>query len=361
MLSSDRIVSLALDLGFDEAGVTPAFPVPTLAAYRLWVSRGFHGEMGYLAREDRVARRENPDMVLPGVRSVVCVGLNYYQGALDSALLEETGRGRISRYAWGIDYHDLMQPRLQELARRIIGEAHRGASYRCYVDTGPVLERAYAARAGLGFIGKNSCLISPRLGSWLFLGVILTDADLTPTSGRNQGGCGSCRRCIDACPTGAIVAPYVVDARRCLSYLTIELRDAIAEELRPLVENRVFGCDVCQEVCPWQRFARPTSETAFYAQRPEDVVPRLADLVGLTQHTFRDRYSGRAVARANRAGLVRNAIVALGNWGHPEAAAPLTRAQVDPDEMVQAHARWALDRIAGGKAITSTRPSPSGT
>ena len=356
MLSSGRVLSLALDLGFDVAGVAPAFPVPGFDAYRRWLARGFHGEMGYLAREDRVLRRGNPDIILPGVRSVVCVGQNYYQGSVNGDVGQDTSRGRISRYAWGIDYHDVIQPRLEELAHRIVDDAQDGASYRCYVDTGPVLERAYAAQAGLGFIGKNTCLISPGLGSWLFLGEILTDAELTPTKGKRRGGCGTCRRCIDACPTGAIVEPYVVDARRCISYLTIELRDTMPEELRSLVGNRVFGCDICQSICPWQRFAQPTHEAAFHALHEDDIAPRLADLANLTTETFRERYTARPIARAGQEGLVRNAVVALANWGDSRAAKLLNRISGDVDPTVQALVEWAPSHPTRNREGVSAQP-----
>jgi epoxyqueuosine reductase len=345
MLSSRWVVSRALDLGFDVAGVAAAFPVPTLNAYRTWVSCGYHGQMDYLARRDRVLRRTNPDIILPGVRAVVCVGLNYYQNEPVHPALGQVGRGRISRYAWGVDYHDLMLPRLEALMSRI-SAASPGASHRCYVDTGPVLERAYAARAGLGFIGKNSCLISPIFGPWLFLGEILTTAELEPTDAESPGDCGPCRRCMYACPTDAIIAPYIVDARKCLAYLTIEYRGAIAENLRPLLGDRVFGCDACQEACPWHRFARVTKEPQFRPRPRFDVAPHLAGLAGLSPEAFRQRYGGRPIARARRDGLARNAVVALGNWGDRRAVGPLRRAMTDADPIVRDHAEWALASMA---------------
>lgn len=344
MLTSRWVVALAKSLGFDVAGVTTAYPVPTLNAYRTWLSCGYHGDMAYLARPDRVVRRANPELVLPGVRSVVCVGLNYYQEEPSHPSPRDPGRGSVARYAWGTDYHDLMLRRLEKLAARMAYESP-GVECRCYVDTGPVLERAYAARAGLGFIGKNGALISPTFGPWLFLGEVLTTAKLEQTP-PSTGSCGSCRRCIDACPTGAIVSPYVVDARRCLSYLTIELRGPIPEHLRSQLGTRVFGCDVCHEMCPWHRFATPTSENAFRPRPRFDVAPHLGSLALLSREDFARRYDGRPIARAGRDGLARNAIVALANSGDPQAEAPLTHVAAEGDEATRALAEWALRRLA---------------
>jgi epoxyqueuosine reductase len=345
MVDSDRVLSLALDLGFDVAGVAPAQPVPTMDAYVDWLSHEYHGCMHYLARKDRIERRLDPTLILPGARSIICLGLNYCQPPPPDIPRLDGSRGRISRYAWGADYHEVLLGRIEDLARRIASIAGAGASFRCYVDTGPVLERAYAQRAGLGFVGKNACLISPRHGSWLFLGEIVTDLELAPTGTDPRGGCGTCTKCIDACPTGAIVAPYVVDARRCISYLTIEMRGGIPADHRPLVGDRVFGCDVCQDVCPWQRFARPTKESAFQPAGVHQVAPALTDLVRMSARSFGALYGASPISRTKRDGLVRNAIVALGNWGDARARGPLRRALEDVDATVRAHARWALDRL----------------
>jgi epoxyqueuosine reductase len=352
MSLTERIREKAYDLGFDLAGVCPAFPVPHLDAYRAWIARGYHGEMGYMARADRVERRENPAAILPGVHSIICVGLNYYPGSLPNALEGDPASGPIARYAWGLDYHDLMQPRLKALADFI--EATGNAATRAYVDTGPILERAYAARAGLGFIGKNTCLIHPQMGSWLFLGEILTDRELEPTPGETDVSCGMCRRCLDACPTGALVAPRVLDARRCISYLTIELKGAIPPALQPLIGNRVYGCDACQRVCPWQRFATLTHEQAFLAQAPGRVTPRLTELIGISEETFRRRYAGTPILRIGRARLLRNAAVALGNGGDERAVPALKRALTDPEPLVRDHAAWALERL--GQGISKQSP-----
>ena len=342
-----QIHSKALDLGFDLAGTAPISPVPHVDAYRDWIAQGYHGEMGYMARPDRAKRRENPDVILPGAKTIVCVGLNYYPGPLPDDLARDASRGLIANYAWGLDYHDLMQPRLEELAAFIRAETGGNVTTRAYVDTGPILERAHAAAAGLGFIGKNTCLINPHLGSWLFLGEILTDAELEPTPSTTNVSCGTCRRCLDACPTGALIAPYVLDARRCISYLSIELKGAIPPDLRPLMGNWVYGCDVCQQVCPWQRFAKTTHEQAFRTQAPDCIAPLLAELVDMNEETFQQRYAGTPILRVGRARLLRNAAVALGNWKDERAEAPLARALCDAEPLVRGHAAWALGQIDG--------------
>jgi epoxyqueuosine reductase len=342
---TERICTRARELGFDLVGVAPARPAPTLDAYCSWLAQGYHGEMGYMARPDRVERREDPARIMPGVRAIVSVGLNYYPGALPAGLRRDPSRGLVSNYAWGMDYHDLMTPRLEELAAFIGTQAGRGVAARVYVDTGPVLERAYAAEAGLGFIGKNTCLIHPKMGSWLFLGEVLLDLELDPTPAATGVSCGTCRRCLDACPTGALVTPYVLDARRCISYLTIELKGPIPRELRPLVGNWIYGCDVCQAVCPWQRFARRTVVRSFHAREPDCTAPSLLDLMGMDEETFRRRYDRTPISRIGRRQLLRNVAVALGNWGDERAVPALTRALTDPEPLVQEHAAWALERV----------------
>ncbi len=327
-------------------GIAPAHPTPHLDAYRAWLAHGYHGEMAYMARTDRVERRADPERILPGARSVVCVGMNYYPGDLPATLKANRSRGLISRYAWGADYHDMIAPRLEELATFIRAETGGRAASRVYVDNGPVLERPYAATAGLGFIGKNTCLIHPQFGSWLFLGEILLDVDVGQDDIPSyETRCGACTRCLEACPTGALVAPYVLDARRCISYLTIELKGAIPPELRPLMGNHIYGCDVCQEVCPWQRFARPTQETAFCTADPDRAAPPLLALIALDADGFHRRYAGSPIARIGRGRLLRNVAVALGNWGDERAILALERALTDVDPLVRGHAAWALEWI----------------
>jgi epoxyqueuosine reductase len=347
MTLSDRVCEKALALGLDLVGVAPAVPAPRLEAYQEWLARGHHGEMAYLARPDRVERRQNPGIIVPGAQSIVCVALNHYPGDLPGHTLADPTRGRIARYAWGTDYHDLLLPRLEELASYIAAQSSTHVNHRVYVDTGPILERGYAAAAGLGFVGKNTNLIHPRLGSYLLLGEILVDIRLDPTPSPSRARCGTCRRCLDACPTGALVAPYVLDARRCISYLTIELKGSIPPDLRPLMGNWIYGCDICQEVCPWQRFSRRTPERAFLAVDDDRAAPHLTDLAGTNQRSFAERYDGSPLARVGRSRLLRNVAVALGNWRQAQALTPLEHLLGDAEPLVRSHAAWALGRVEG--------------
>jgi len=289
--------------GFDRVAIGPASPPEHGEALRRWVEAGHAGTMGYMAR--RLAERLDPGRVLPDARSVVTVALNYHQG-------DETADpswAPVARYARGRDYHDVMTPRLEALSAFLAEAA--GARSRAYVDTGPVLERDLAARAGLGWIGKNTMLLHPDLGSWFFIGVVLTTADLDgdePLPDR----CGSCRACLDACPTQAFPAPYVLDSRRCISYLTIEHRGEVAEHLRPLMGDWQFGCDRCQDVCPWNRRAPVSAEPAF---RPREPYPGAATVVAMDDETFRRRFAGTPLLRPRAAGMRRNAAIALANRG----------------------------------------------
>jgi epoxyqueuosine reductase len=263
--------------------------------------------------------------------------------------LNDPSRGRIAAYAWGLDYHDILTPRLEQLAAWLRAEAGQDMTHRVYVDTGAVLERSHAQQAGLGFTGKNTMLIQPRRGSTLFLGEILTSLEFDPYDRPHRPTmCGSCTRCLQACPTDAFPEPYVLDARRCISYLTIEHKGTIDPALRPLMGNWVFGCDVCQEVCPFQRFALPSSERRFYPQDIDRAAPRLLDLLALDDDMFHARYYGSPIYRIKRERLVRNACIAAGNWGNPEAAPLLQRLLDDPSTLVQEHAAWALEQIEAG-------------
>ncbi len=306
----EKVRQRASELGFDLVGVAPAAPSPRAQAFVAWLEQGYQGEMAYLSRG--LQARLDPARLHPGARSVVVAAANYYTGE-PPAHASDPAHGRIANYAWGQDYHHLLKPRLIELDRFLVAEtgAPRG---RAFVDTGPVLERDLAARAGLGFVGKNTCLIHPRLGSWLFLGVLLTPVDLEPDPpGRIPGGCGTCTRCLEACPTGALIAPYLLDARRCISYLTIELRGAIPSELHRPIGNWVFGCDVCQAVCPYnRRFARPTAGVGFQPL-PGRQAPPLAELAALDEAAFRRMFRRSPVLRARWVGLRRNVAIAVAN------------------------------------------------
>ena len=359
-VTTNRIVDKAHRLGFDLVGVVRPEPPTTFDDYKSWLENGFHGEMAYLARPDAVAKRADLSHIQPNLRSVVTVGANYHTVALPDNLRDDPSKGIFASYAWGGEYHDLFASRLHQLAAFIQNLYGETMTYRAYADTGPILERDLAVRSGLGFVGKNTNLINPRLGSWLFLGELLLDTDLPATQpSPTQGSCGSCTRCLDACPTGALVAPYVLDARRCVSYLTIELKGVIPRALRPLLGNRIFGCDICQEVCPWNhRFARPTQESAFQP-RPDALAPRLTELLALDASDFRHRFQASPVKRAKRRGLLRNAAVALGNWGDPSIVAPLTRALQDDEPLIRGHAAWALGRIACSEAQSALAQASS--
>lgn len=338
-----QLVSRAAALGFDLCRVSASAAPPHAAEFSRWLSEGNAGEMVWLDRNKQ--RRMDPGQVLPGARSVIVLGMNYWQGE-ESSKFEtrnsngECGRGKFARYAWGDDYHELIGTRLRELDAWLAG---LGGTQKCYVDTGPVLERDLAARAGIGWHGKSTMLISRQLGTWLFLAEILTTLELAPDEPARER-CGSCTRCITACPTGAIDAPYHLDARRCISYLTIELKGSIPVELRPLIGDRIYGCDDCLTACPWNRFAQASRETAFTAR--EGTRMSLVELLALTGEEFNRVFRKSPVKRLKRRGLLRNVCVALGNTGAPADVPALQRAARDPEPLVREHAEWALGRIA---------------
>lgn len=341
---ADRARSLALEAGFDLSGIADATPPPELSFLSGWLARGHAGEMSWLAAQ--AERRSELRRAVPWARSVLCVGLQYdtpgpYSVSADPA------RGWVSRYAWGDDYHDVMGGMLARLGSRL--EAEIGPlRWRAWVDTGPLVERAYAAAAGLGAWGRNTCLLHPEHGSWFFLGELVLDRELPPDSPRPDM-CGTCTACLDACPTGALVAPHDLDSRRCLSYLTIELKGAIPEELRPALGRNVFGCDICQDVCPWNRRRRHRGGEAF-EPRPGLQAPDLEDLAGLDAASFSSRFCRSPVKRAKRRGLLRSVAVALGNLGDASKRPVLERLAEDEDPLVREHALWALARLAAASA-----------
>jgi epoxyqueuosine reductase len=300
------VKAAASDLGFAACGITDLAPSVAAAALEQWLDRGFQGEMRYLERQAAV--RREPARAWPDARSAVVVLDNYYQHDAEPA----PGRGRVARYALGDDYHDVMSQKLRQLGARLVAAAGQGR-FRSYCDAGPLPERELARRAGLGWVAKNTMLIRPGLGSYTFIGVLLTDVELPPDPPFQADRCGTCRRCLDACPTGAFPEPRVLDATRCISYLTIEARGAMPEALRPLVGDWLFGCDVCQDVCPWNvRFATAASEPRYRARAPGDW-PTLAEIVAMTERGFDLTFGQSALERPGRAGLARNAAVVLEN------------------------------------------------
>jgi epoxyqueuosine reductase len=331
LLSSETIKARARSLGFDACGITSADPAKYAAYFHAWAAEGKAGEMAWLTREPE--RRSDPRRVLPEARSIVVVGLNYWQSPAP-------GRGRIARYALGDDYHPILLEKLEQLAAEL---RSAGGEAKIYVDTGPVLEKPLAERAGLGWQGKSTMLIHTRLGPWLLLGEILTSLELEPDAPQRDH-CGSCSRCIEACPTGAITAPYQLDARRCIAYLTIELKGSIPEELRPLIGDRVYGCDECLDVCPWNRFAQTTRESRFLAE--DD--PGRTDLHALLEMTgpeFKRRFARSPILRVKRRGLLRNVCVVLGNIGTVDDLPALRRAEQHEEPLVREHASWAVRQI----------------
>lgn len=372
------IVERAKALGFDLCGVVRAEKFPELGLTEEWLARGYAGEMKYLADQ----RRTNPQSVLPGLRSVIVCALNYNSPAPRSvdALPAEGAepRGWISRYAWGQDYHEVLQQKLQILAGSLPERFTERHQARIYADTGPLHERVFAKHAGLGWLGKNTLLLNAKLGSWFFLGVILTTLDIPPTLGPADSPppdlCGACTKCIDACPTGALVEPYVMDARLCISYLTIELHSTIPENLREPMGRHIFGCDICQDVCPWNRrspitqakefeprtfpptaAAIPQESAPTVAERNDEeslVLPRLEWLAAMSEDQFRKFFRGSPVKRTKWRGLVRNACIALGNSAptngsshHARIRTLLSRLSASPEPLIAESAQWALSRI----------------
>jgi epoxyqueuosine reductase len=349
------ILSHARALGFDLVSITPIGSPEHFGAFEAWLAAGHHGEMAYLAR--RTGLRADPAELSPGAHTIIVVGANYHPGASPVAWRDRSC-GRFARYAWTADYHGAIKAALYKLDVFIRQRSSRTAPGRACVDTAPLLERDFAAQAGLGFIGRNTCLITPGLGSWTFLGALLVPEPLGRLSATDVGtalpslrrasvaGCGRCTRCLDACPTGALVAPYVLDARRCISYLTIELRCPIPQELRPRMGNWVFGCDLCQEACPYNR---ATPFVVWPALQPDRTRATLSllELLSLGEDGFRARFRGTAVLRTKRRGLVRNACVAAGNQGDRTLTPILAQLLEDPEPLVRGHAAWALGRIGG--------------
>jgi epoxyqueuosine reductase len=340
-----RLVAFAREVGFDVCRVARCESPLHAREFRQWLRDGAHGEMSYMERGEE--KRCDPQFVLPGAKSIVVLALNYFQG--DGIRRSETAAtGKLARYAWGDDYHEVMAAKLDKIDNRL---REFGGTQKYYVDTGPVLERDFAAQAGIGWHGKSTMLINERLGTWFFLGEILTTLELPPDEPARHR-CGSCTRCITACPTGAITAPYKLDARRCISYLTIELKGAIPLELRPLIGDRIFGCDDCLEACPWNRFAQVSRESAFMARR-SIIGLALRDYLTLYEPQFRTVFRNSPIRRIKRRGFLRNVCVALGNVGTAEDLPELKRAATNSEPLISEHARWAIAQIEQRCASTA--------
>ena len=365
-----RVKALAREAGFDLVGIAPLDALPELEKLSEWLERGFAGEMNYLSDP----RRRDPQSVLPGARSAIVVGLNYNTPQPYSTEVPlDPERGWVSRYAWGEDYHDAVREKLERLLAALRGEVQITFDAKVYVDTGPVLERALAKHAGLGWLAKNTCVLNAEIGSWFFLGVILTTLELAPDSPLPDQ-CGSCTLCIEACPTGAITAPYLLDSRRCISYLTIELRGPVPEEFREPMGRHVFGCDICPDVCPYNRPAEaggcvPPSGIAAFAPRevqtqkarsenrdaPSPAAPaagkeslfhpQLGWLAQLSEEDFRRIFQKSAIKRAKWRGLLRNVLVAIGNSGNPRFIPLLKEFAAGQDPLLAEHASWALKQL----------------
>jgi epoxyqueuosine reductase len=377
MNQSSQITNLvkqaARDAGFDLAGVAPAYDFDELDRFREWIAAGRAAEMKYMEARDEAGalKRSSLRSTLPWVRSVIVCAINYNTAQPYSTQVDDPERGWIARYAWGHeDYHDALMGRLRVVENKLRQAIFRQPIYGseaaalqtcCYVDTGPIVERVYAKYAGVGWIGKNTCILNQKLGSWLFLGVILTSLELEPDLAAPDR-CGSCTRCIDACPTGALIGPYQLDSNLCISYLTIEKRGSISEEMREGIGRHVFGCDICQDVCPWNRKAPVTSALEFQA-RDGLVNPALEWLAEMTAEEFREQFRGSAIRRAKRTGLRRNAVIAMGNSGDQRFEPLLEKLRLDEDEVVAESAGWAAKRISLSQSVgdASAASSRKGT
>jgi epoxyqueuosine reductase len=353
----------AHDAGFELAGIAPVRDLAELNHFALWIEAGYAGEMKYLEARDDTGRLKRASLrsAAPWARSVIVCAINYNTAQPYSTEVNDPERGWISRYAWSReDYHEAVMRRLRLVEKCLQDWAgQRGQDSlatpalqtHCYVDTGPLVERVYAKYAGVGWIGKNTCILNQKLGSWLFLGVILTSLELEadlPAPDR----CGTCMRCIDACPTDALIAPYQLDSNKCISYLTIEKRGAIPEEMREGVGRHVFGCDICQDVCPWNRKAPATNSDQFQA-REGLVNPALEWLAEMSAEEFREKFRGSPIRRTKRTGIRRNAAIAMGNSGDQRFVAVLEKLAADDDPVVAESAGWALKRLA-----TAGNPDP---
>jgi epoxyqueuosine reductase len=387
---AEEVKRLARTEGFDLAGVAPVREFTELAYFPAWVDAGYAGEMEYLKRRDDTGafKRALLESVAPWVQSVVVCAINYNTGEPYSTQVKDAERGWISRYAWSReDYHDSVLRRLRAVESQLVEQVERGRQdaattagkmpalqkhsgsdaneitgvsaiqTRCYVDTGPLVERVYAKYAGVGWIGKNTCILNQKMGSWLFLGVILTSLELTPDMPAPDR-CGTCTRCLEACPTEAFLGPYQLDSNKCISYLTIEKRGSIPKDLRAGIGRNVFGCDICQDVCPWNRKA-PTTALPEFQPRPGLVNPALDWLAEMQAEEFREVFRGSPIRRTKLSGIRRNAVIALGNSGNQDFLPTLQKLSSDPDPIVAESAQWACGQLQKAESGKKHRPPAS--
>jgi epoxyqueuosine reductase len=336
----EAIRGRALELGFDDCRFTSAAKPAGANQFQNWLAEKRHGEMAWLERT--APKRMDPQKILPGAKSIICLAASYAVAIPNSDLRPPTS-GFVARYARFTDYHDVLAERLKPLTAFVNQLGTPETRSLWYVDTGPLLERDFAQRAGLGFVGKHTSVISRKFGNWILLAEIITTLELEPDA-PEKNHCGKCARCLAACPTNAITAPFQLDARRCISYLTIELKGAIPVELRPAIGNRIFGCDDCLAVCPWNRFAR-AGNLMKTSSRPELDRAALIELLQIDEAGFQSRFAGTPILRVKRRGLLRNVCVALGNVGDASALPHLQKAANDPEPLIAAHATWAIAQI----------------
>ncbi|MBU0692432.1 tRNA epoxyqueuosine(34) reductase QueG [bacterium] len=348
---NDAIAAKAHELRL-VMGISQALPPLRIAEFRQWLKEGKAGTMSYLQRS--LERRANPELILPGVKSIITVAENYFTESLPPELRSDPSRGIIASYAWGKDYHEVLLAKLEVLAEYIKSLTSRDlpVAAKCYADTGHILERDYGARAGLGFIGKNTMLIQPKRGSYFFLGEILTTLELEPTAPDKMPSCGTCARCLQACPTHALPAAYILDSNLCISYLTIEYKGVIDRKLRPLTGNHIFGCDDCQECCPWNRFATPPIPPVNGGEAELNRrAPKLTELAELNEAGFQEWFAESPVLRSKYSGFMRNVAIALGNWGTEDAVDALEKLSSLDDPLIRLHAAWALGQCNSKKAL----------
>lgn len=354
-MSPEDIKSFARALGFDAVGITPAASIPeSETAFKQWIEAGFQGGMKYL--EDYAVRKKELEEQIPGAKSIIVLGVSYFTRSREEDRVPGgSSQGRVARYAWGQDYHTIVRERLRALEDFIRSKVPQARCLSC-VDTRPVFERSYAERAGIGFRGRHTNLLSRELGPWFFLSEIITDLELSPDAPQDHGSCGTCTDCIDVCPTRAIVEPGKIDARKCIAYLTIEHKGVIPREIRSLMGDWVFGCDACLNTCPFTRFSK---ETSWEQLKPESGAGRSLDLPALfeikTNSEYETRFRGTPLLRATRKMMLRNAAIVLGNAGDPKAVPVLARALREEVPLVKIHAAWALGRIGGPEALTALR------